>query len=517
MASAPIDSINIRPGVSILSVLKHLNYKPWFALAEFVDNSLQSYLDHKEELHQLEGSEFKLHVSIELNPEDNGKITIMDNAAGIYQKDYARAFRPAALPKDDSGLCEFGMGMKSAACWFADKFAVRTGALGETTAREVFFDINKIVRDSMEELTIKNEPKDKNIHFTSIVLSELHKPIQGKTIGKIREHLASIYREFFRRGILELKFNGELLSYEEPQVLVAPYFRNASDPALEWKKEIDFDFGRGLKVKGFAALRETASVSNAGFSLFRRSRVIQGSGDEGYRPEYIFKKSNSFTYQRLFGELHLEGFDVSHTKDGFSWKDDNEEVFLELLEEHLNSEPKPLIKQAEGYRVNPRRTELRHAAETASKQTANVIEHEAPKVMEPQIAADPDSYPPPLELQTATRLCRRTIDIKINEKPWRIVLELSDDPAVSDWIEICDHLVEPGNTDGIRKVGIRMALIHPFMQRFCGADEEKLEGLLRVASAIVLAEITARESGVKQVGTVRRNINQFLRDALSKP
>ena len=31
--------VNIRPGVSVLSVLRHLNYSPWFALAELVDNS----------------------------------------------------------------------------------------------------------------------------------------------------------------------------------------------------------------------------------------------------------------------------------------------------------------------------------------------------------------------------------------------------------------------------------------------------------------------------------------------
>ncbi len=33
-------TVNIQPGVSMLSVLRHLNYKPWFAIAEFVDNSL---------------------------------------------------------------------------------------------------------------------------------------------------------------------------------------------------------------------------------------------------------------------------------------------------------------------------------------------------------------------------------------------------------------------------------------------------------------------------------------------
>ena len=39
------DSINIRPGVGYLSILSAINYTPWHATAEFVDNSIQSYLD----------------------------------------------------------------------------------------------------------------------------------------------------------------------------------------------------------------------------------------------------------------------------------------------------------------------------------------------------------------------------------------------------------------------------------------------------------------------------------------
>ena len=124
--STSIEHINIRPGVSILSVLKHLNYKPWFALAEFVDNAVQSYLEHEEELKRAEGSDFKLLVSIDIDSTEDGKITVRDNAAGIYEADYPRAFRPAAVPPDRTGLNEFGMGMKSAACWFAENFVVRT-------------------------------------------------------------------------------------------------------------------------------------------------------------------------------------------------------------------------------------------------------------------------------------------------------------------------------------------------------------------------------------------------------
>src|SRR5207237_4652856 len=119
---------------------------------------------------------------------------------------------------------------------------------------------------------------------------------------------------------------------------------------VEWKKDIDFDFGLGLRAHGFAALRETASTSEAGFALFRRERLIIGSADEGYRPETIFGKSNSYRYQRLFGELHLEGFEVSHTKDGFRW-DENEQPFLDLLREHLDTDDLPLLRHAEAHRA----------------------------------------------------------------------------------------------------------------------------------------------------------------------
>jgi len=513
METKDIKSVNIRPGVSILSVLKHLNYKPWFALAEFVDNAIQSYLGHKKELQSIEGDDFKLKVAIEIDTTDEGKITIRDNAAGIYQEEYARAFRPAAIPPDRSGLSEFGMGMKSAACWFSKKFFVRTAALDEQVAREVYFDIEKIIKDSLEELSIKSEQKDEKTHFTAITLLGLHRYLHGKTISKIKDHLTSIYREFFRRDLLELKFNGDVLSYKEPKTLKAPFYKKESSNPLIWRKDINFDFGNGLSVSGFAGLLEKASLSTAGFALFRRLRVIEGSNDEGYRPEYIFKKPNSFIYQRLFGELHLEGFEISHTKDGFRWED-NEDVFLELLEEHLNEEPLPLLNQAEGYRVRPRIDDLKKAAMMATKQTAAVIEREVPEVIKSQLDSSPDISLPPEELSKVLKASRRIINIEINKRKWEITLELSIDPAVEGWVDISD---QPTQSNGIWKVGIRMSLIHPFMVQFCGADPEKTEAFLRLATAIVLAEVTARESGVKQVGTVRRNINQLLREALSKP
>jgi hypothetical protein len=509
--------INIRPEVSILSVLRHLNYKPWFALAEFVDNAIQSFLTNRQALKALHGNTTQLRVDIILETEAPGRIIVRDNAAGIAEADYGRAFKPAEVPPDRSGLSEFGMGMKSAACWLARHWTVRTTALGEPLERTVSFDVADIVRHRIEELDIATRATGRDDHYTELILDGLHNTPYGRTIGKIKEHLASIYRVFLRDNTLALAFNDEPLQYDTPPVLNAPFYRTPEDAARLWLKEIDFDFGEGLRATGFAALREKASVSSAGFALFRRNRLIQGSADEGYRPPAIFGQSNSYAYQRLFGEMHLEGFDVSHTKDGFRWKE-NEDVFLELLAEHLDAEPLPLLAQAEGHRVRPSLRSLQAGARTATQRTAGVIERNVPQVLEREIEAGPEPAPPPEGLPTAEPLAsERTIDVELRGQSWRIILELTTDPAVGDWISISDRAAVGDGAVERRCICVRLSLAHPFMDRFGGTDAASIEPLLRLAAAIGLAETAARDAGVAMAGTFRRNINELLRDALSNP
>ena len=81
--------------VTMLSVLRHLNYKPWFALAEFVDNSLQSYEQNKQALRNIDGQTFRLRVEIEISRID-AAIVVRDNAAGIGAIAPDAAFRARA-------------------------------------------------------------------------------------------------------------------------------------------------------------------------------------------------------------------------------------------------------------------------------------------------------------------------------------------------------------------------------------------------------------------------------------
>jgi hypothetical protein len=328
-------------------------------------------------------------------------------------------------------------------------------------------------------------------------------------VGKVKEHLADIYRAFIRDGSLQLLFNGDPLIYAEPHVLEAPYYRDLAEPVVRWKKDVSFDFGNGLAVRGFAALREPASTTHAGFSLFRRGRLILGSADEKYRPALIFGKPNSYRYQRLFGELHLTGFEVSHTKDGFQW-DESEQPFLELLAEQLNAAPMPMLEQAEGWRAKAPRASMAAVAEAAVSHTVDALELNLPRLL-PQLADAPTVEGSDLALPLAHHLASRSFVLAFRGRTWNVSVVVTEDPSEGEWLSVGN--VEQGAR--VRTLELRMAAAHPFMVRFAQLDAEAFEAILRLAAAIGIAEVVARDSGIAKAGTFRRNLNEVLREALS--
>lgn len=506
-----MSTVNIRPGINILSVLGHLNYKPWYALGEFVDNAVNSGIEKNwNRLQSMHGQNYKLRVEIELDNTDGGRIVIRDNAAGIARAEYQRAFRTAEVPIDRSGLSEFGMGMKSASFWFTNTWTVRTKAVGEKVAGKVRFDLKTIVESGLEQLPIEDEEARMEEHFTELILLKPEKMPVGRTIGKIKKHLSGIYRQFIRDGKLELWFDGEQLRYDEPNLLVAP--RDATGIPQTWKKTVSIPLAGHKTVKGFVAIREEASTAEAGLALFRRGRLIVGSGDEGYRPTSIFGQPNSYRYQRVFGELHLEGFGVSHTKDAIQW-DGLEDDFLSALKKQMNEEPLPILKMAEDYRAKTKTVSLTRAAQSAALSTAQAITNAEP-VIAAQRHEQPTSTPPPVELPTpAETAAKRELKLHFQDQDWVLTIDLVNDAAIEDWLSLAqsDSLKRP------KFVGIRINLAHPFMQRFGGSTGEHIEPMLRLASAMAIAETVARDSGVKQMGTFRRHVNELLRRALSEP
>lgn len=110
-------------------------------------------------------------------------------------------------------------------------------------------------------------------------------------------------------------------------------------------------------------------------------------------------------------------------------------------------------------------------------------------------------------------LALRELTVKFRGQTWIIHIELSDDPAEGDWLTVSD---QQANMDGVERLEIRIAMAHPFMILFAQTDPDHIEALIRVGSAIAISEKLARRAGVKLAGTIRRNVNEILREALSR-
>ena len=163
-------------------------------------------------------------------------------------------------------------------------------------------------------------------------------------LGKVKNYLRSLYRRDITDGLLVLKVKGEALSWD---AVVDKDLLTRRD-GTKAKKELRFRVGT-KQVTGWAGVWEKGSRKKAGFSIIQANRVITGWPDS-YRPETVFGAqeggSNDLVNQRLFGELVLEGFEVSHTKDQILFEDDE----LEILELRLQEELADLRQLALSYR-----------------------------------------------------------------------------------------------------------------------------------------------------------------------
>jgi hypothetical protein len=377
----------------------------------------------------------------------------------------------------------------------------------------VRFDIADIVENQHEQLSVVEMPVASEAHFTEIRLLDVRQRILGpRTIGKVRSHLGSIYRKFLRQAILRLRYNNSDIVVPEPEILEAPLFNDPASPPLRWFKEIDFDFGQGQTVRGFAALRKTMSASEAGFALFRRNRLVQGSADEPYRPHAIFGDSTRFRFQRLFGELEIEGFDVTHTKDGFRWGE-AEDTFLELLLEHLRSAPLNLITQAENFRArgSPSDPNASSALDVASSALTSMHVSEALDRIGYVLETGDELAHDPLPEPKLAEASFRDFSFRADDRLWRVRLLLDSRVSPGD-LYVLTARDAADTAPGLPALDavIRVHLNHPFILRSIGPASEGLALLLEFLAALSVAELIARSKGIRFAGAIRRAVNGLL-------
>jgi len=324
---------------NVIQSYKRLAYTPWHAIAEFVDNSTQSFFDNREVLTRLAESNLKLtcplRVVIEYDA-SNDLFRVEDNAMGMSFDELTHALHLSKPPNNTTGRSQFGMGMKTAASWLGNRWVIITKKCNDPNEYTVEIDVDEIAAGNSElAYSIRTDGIDLGDHYTIIEIFEHNRKFRTRTLSKIPNFLRSMYRQDFRDGVLTLIWRGDELDWEEVDRRLAidksekPYRRT-----FDFKVGTDSEDENDRKdkvVRGWMGVLEKGKRRDAGLTIFHSNRVIMGWPNT-YRPETIYGyERNDLLNQRLLGEIHLDGFLVSHTKDAIQWMGDQEEQIEQEL------------------------------------------------------------------------------------------------------------------------------------------------------------------------------------------
>ena len=513
-----IQDLNIQPQAGVIGVFSRLNYKPWYAIAEFVDNSTQSFYSHQEEL--AANGVYGVDVQIEYDA-DNDILTILDSAFGMEIEDFARAVKIDSPPEDKNGRNEFGMGLKTAASWFGNIWSVRSTQFGSPNEYYTEINIPELRNNNLNTVSIRKSKVNCTSHGTTIIIRDITKKIgSARTKNKITELLKSMYRRDLNSGLVQISYNGDALYHDEYQCLS---FRKR-----EWKKDIDFSFnfdGQEHHVTGFVGILKHGGFGRAGFALFRRNRVVVGGEDFNYKPDEIFGQAQSTIAHKLFGEFNLDDFPINQAKDGFVWDDGLEEEFIKQL--------KPRIK--EFIEIAKMTNKDREKEEALSQAVSDNLQNQVQVTInrslgkqsqEPALTIfDQGSSSQDEEEQSALDLYKE-YQIEQNNLPEQIDDKIRTYPIQLDGASKCLISVQwsVGNAatwikvdpeeDG-SKASIQLNINHPFFKPFSEKEDFKLV-LEKFAIAFALAEIRARKNansdGMISPNAFRTHINRYLRE-----
>lgn len=329
-------STKVRP--EIYRLFRHIPNTPYNAMCEFIDNSIQAYLN----------SEIKETLLVNITITES-EIVVEDNGPGFAEEDFSTAFEPARIPTNSKELNEFGMGMKLAALYFGDNYSVET-SYDSLNTLAVEFNLPKVIKAGLEELDVQVKPNPKKESFTRIKVSELasHNTSPTLALPKYLAFFGKVYKRFIRDYNVSINVNGSSVKPLELDILYAPWYMNQEGESKHWY--VDFNIKEGEKgINGRLGLLSKMSELHSGAIVYRRGRAISGITEQ-YKPKKLFSSQGSHLWKRLFAEINLEGFESSFNKSDVVDKA-GLDTLIEKLVEQIKQESENILKMGAEYRV----------------------------------------------------------------------------------------------------------------------------------------------------------------------
>jgi len=311
----------------LLHTYRTLTYKWRHAIGEMIDNSVDSYLENKEQL------ENGLDIWINYDGKDR-TLSIKDNAYGMNAERMADAVQITRRHGGNyfsGGIGHYGLGLKKSATSLGDEWTVISKQKNSKTKYTVLVDVLKLYKEDANSVEILDQPSNTK-HGTRIEI-KLRKIMRGALEKNVKAHIAEMYRFYLEEGDVRIWWNDELLEYDQPATYIG------DDNEAAWTT-ITLDVkthgsNKTVKVSGEIYVLETMSHAYSGLRLYHTNRMIQGGGgkpNENWRPHDLVGGAEGYRARRFCGHLHLDHLGVNHQKDDFIWDKFDKDDLLNALQ-----------------------------------------------------------------------------------------------------------------------------------------------------------------------------------------
>lgn len=331
----------------LLSTYTTLTYNWRHAIGELVDNSIDSYLQHKDEL--------KDGIDIFITYDSSAKtLQIADTAYGMTFEEMNKAVqitRNNGHEYYEGGIGRYGLGMKKAATFLGPKWKLISKSKKSDTKYTVEVDVAKLAKTNAKKLTITDSPSNSK-HGTRLEI-QLAKVMKGTAEQTCINHLCEMYKNFMAKGLVRIYWNDDLLSYTHPQIRES----TKGGVTTSWSTSIEFEVktedGDTYAVNGKMYILQTMSNTLPGVQLFHSDRMIiggSGSPNENWRPKSLVGNLEGYIARRFCVELNVDDLKPNHQKDGFVWaKFTQDELIdsmkkLKIVKDYLKEAKDPVKK-----------------------------------------------------------------------------------------------------------------------------------------------------------------------------
>jgi hypothetical protein len=218
MSTLPtLQTADITPSPRILWVLGQIPFRPWQALAELIDNSLDAFLAAERDGELSDNARIDVNWSNSNVAADKRVIEISDNGRGIDLETVTLAVRAGYTSNDPVGnLGLFGMGFNIATARLGGvtRFLSTRTTSSEWAGIEIDFrDLAK--RGSFSAPIVKEVKPDHSLTGTKVVISDLNegnfKELRDRET-ELRKTLEDVYAPILRDKKVAIYVNGQRLS-----------------------------------------------------------------------------------------------------------------------------------------------------------------------------------------------------------------------------------------------------------------------------------------------------------------